>query len=62
MNGLPLALLKARVFLINNVELSFPSDDLAIDRTLFDGGFYFHDYSDLEQKEECMLIITCNDR
>jgi len=37
-----LALLKARVFLVDNVQNAFAANDLTIGATLFDGGSYFH--------------------
>ena len=41
--GLTLTLLKAGVFLVDDVELAITTHNLAIDATLFDGGFDFHD-------------------
>jgi len=41
---LALALLEFRVFLIDDVDLSFPSHDLAISGTFFYGSSNFHDY------------------
>ena len=40
---LTLTLLKAGVFLVDDVELAITTYNLAIDATLFHRGFYFHD-------------------
>jgi hypothetical protein len=37
-----LTLLEARILLVDDVQFSFATDDLAIDTALFDGGSYFH--------------------
>ncbi len=37
-----LPLLELRIFLIDDVKFSFPSDNLALCRTLLDGRFDFH--------------------
>ena len=39
---LALTLLKARVFLVDDVELAIAADQLAVYATLLDGGFDFH--------------------
>jgi hypothetical protein len=39
---LTLTLLKAGVFLVDNVELAVATHNLAVNTTLFDGGFDFH--------------------
>lgn len=39
-----LALLELRGFLVDDVDLSFPPHDLAINGTLFNGSSNFHDY------------------
>lgn len=41
-NFLPLTLLKAWVFLVDNVQNAFATNDFAIGATLFNGGSYFH--------------------
>ncbi|GAA3975315.1 hypothetical protein GCM10022407_21140 [Hymenobacter antarcticus] len=41
--GLTLTLFEAGVFLVDDVELAITTHNLAIDATLFDGGFDFHD-------------------
>ena len=40
---LTLALLKAGVFLVDDVELAITADQFAVHATLFHRGFYFHD-------------------
>ena len=39
---LPLPLLKARIFLVNYIQLPFPPHDLAISAALFNGCTNFH--------------------
>ena len=40
--GLTLALLELGVFLVDDVDFAFATDDLTIDGTLLDGGSYLH--------------------
>lgn len=50
---LALTLLKARIFLVDDVELAIATDDFAINATFLDRGFYFHD---LEKNEKLFLF------
>ena len=43
--GSTLALLEARVFLVDDVNAALPADDLAVRGAAFDGGANFHDFS-----------------
>jgi hypothetical protein len=40
--GLALALFEAGVFLVDDVDATFPADDLAVRGAAFDGGANFH--------------------
>ena len=42
--GSTLALLEARVFLVDDVDAALPADDLAVRGAAFDGGANFHDF------------------
>jgi len=42
MFGSTLTLLEARILFVDDVQLAFATNDLAIDAALFDGGSYFH--------------------
>jgi hypothetical protein len=41
-NGLSLALFETRVLLVDDIQAALPADDLAVNTSLLDGGFYFH--------------------
>jgi len=56
---LALALLKARVLFVDDVELALAADDFAIGATLFDGGANFHGAC---VKNETGEALTCNGR
>jgi len=51
---LPLALLKARVFLVNDIQYAFATNDLAINATLLNGGSNLHDV--------WLFVIIYNDK
>jgi len=40
--GLSLALLETRIFFVDDIQPSFPADDLAVNTSFLDGWFYFH--------------------
>ena len=69
--GLTLTLLKAGVFLVDDVELAITAHNFAIDATLFDGGFDFHDEQKLTSLEQgrpevlsyfCLSVLPANNR
>ena len=68
---LALTLLEAGVFFVDNVELAITAHNLAIDTTLFDGGFDFHDEQKINffntSKSEvisylCLSALPANNR
>ncbi len=42
--ALSLALLKAGILFVNNIQLAFAANDLAINTAFFNGCSYFHDF------------------
>ena len=69
--GLTLTLLEARIFLVDDVELAITAYNLAIDATLFDGGFDFHDEQKLTSLKQgrpevlfylCLSVLPANNR
>ena len=68
---LTLALLKAGVLLVDDVELAITTHNLAIDTTLFDGCFDFHDEQKLTSLKQgrpevlsylCLSVLPANSR
>ena len=68
---LTLTLLKAGIFLVDDVELAITTHNLAIDATLFDGGFDFHDEQKLTSLKQgrpevlsylCLSVLPANNR
>ena len=60
---LTLTLFEAGIFLVDDVELAITTHNLAIDATLFDGGFDFHDEQKLTSLKQVgrkyFLIYAC---
>jgi hypothetical protein len=40
-----LPLFEARIFFVDDIDATFPADDLAVRGAAFDGGANFHDFS-----------------
>ena len=53
---LTLTLLEAGVFLVDNVELAVATHNLAVNATLFDGGFDFHDEQKLTSLKQVVKM------
>ena len=51
LSSLALALFKARVFLVDNIDAALPTDNLTVRGAAFDGGANFHVFLALEKGE-----------